>query len=163
MVLIRRKGFSTRVTAEEEGRCRTRIAYHTDRRIEANSDLDLAELLGALSFALDLTEGQPEGHCVRACWIGDHIGQALVVSNQILDKPSKLDDDEWRSVRSHPFYSRQILERVTAFSDTADVAGAHHERLDGKGYPFGFQGDEVCRKPASCPSPTSSTPNAWQR
>ena len=39
--------------------------------------MSLAELLGALSHALDLTEGQPPGHCVRCCWIGVHIGEAL--------------------------------------------------------------------------------------
>lgn len=36
-----------------------------------------AEVLGALSFALDITEGQPEGHCVRCCWIGTKIGEKL--------------------------------------------------------------------------------------
>lgn len=36
--------------------------------------LRLAELIGSLSYALDLTEGQPAGHCVRCCWIGMHIG-----------------------------------------------------------------------------------------
>ena len=37
--------------------------------------LHLSELLGALSHALDMVEGQPAGHCVRCCWIGVHIGQ----------------------------------------------------------------------------------------
>ena len=37
-------------------------------------DIRLAELLSALSYALDLVEGQPAGHCVRCCWIGIHIG-----------------------------------------------------------------------------------------
>jgi HD-GYP domain-containing protein (c-di-GMP phosphodiesterase class II) len=37
----------------------------------------LSEILGALSHALDLTEGQPAGHCVRATWIGAHIGRQL--------------------------------------------------------------------------------------
>jgi hypothetical protein len=39
--------------------------------------LRLAELLGALSSALDMVEGQPAGHCVRCCWIGMHIGQQI--------------------------------------------------------------------------------------
>ncbi|MCJ2022781.1 HD-GYP domain-containing protein [Methylobacterium sp. J-067] len=39
--------------------------------------VQLSEILGALSHALDLTEGQPVGHCVRATWIGAHIGQRL--------------------------------------------------------------------------------------
>jgi len=41
------------------------------------SKLNLAELIGSLSYALDLTEGQPEGHCVRCCWIGMHVGNQL--------------------------------------------------------------------------------------
>ena len=39
--------------------------------------LKLSELMSALSYALDITEGQPEGHCVRCCWIGMNIGKAL--------------------------------------------------------------------------------------
>ncbi len=44
-------------------------------------ELRLAELLGALSHALDLTEGQPPGHCVRCCWIGMHIGREAGLSD----------------------------------------------------------------------------------
>jgi hypothetical protein len=39
--------------------------------------LKLSELISALSHALDITEGQPEGHCVRCCWIGMHIGREI--------------------------------------------------------------------------------------
>ena len=53
-------------------------------RITADPDagrlLPLAELLGAFSYALDITEGQPPGHCVRACWIGQHIARAVGLS-----------------------------------------------------------------------------------
>ena len=44
----------------------------------------LAELLGALSHALDMTEGQPAGHCVRCCWIGIHIGREIGLSDEQL-------------------------------------------------------------------------------
>jgi hypothetical protein len=43
-------------------------------------DVQLAELVSALSYALDLTEGQPVGHSVRACWIGVQIGIDLGLS-----------------------------------------------------------------------------------
>ncbi len=46
--------------------------------------LRLAELLGALSHALDLTEGQPQGHCVRCCWIGFQLGRAINMRDQEL-------------------------------------------------------------------------------
>ena len=39
--------------------------------------MKFSELIGALSHALDITEGQPKGHCIRVCWIGTHIGMAL--------------------------------------------------------------------------------------
>jgi HD-GYP domain-containing protein (c-di-GMP phosphodiesterase class II) len=68
----------------------------------------------------------------------------LAVSNQILDKPGKPDDTEWAAIRSHPALSRQILERVEAFRDIAPVAGAHHERLDGAGYPDGVGAAALC-------------------
>src|SRR5215470_296332 len=44
-------------------------------------EIRLAELLGALSHALDITEGQPTGHCVRCCWIGIHIGREIGLSD----------------------------------------------------------------------------------
>lgn len=46
--------------------------------------LKLSELMGALSHALDITEGQPEGHCVRSCWIGMQTGKALGLSEAAL-------------------------------------------------------------------------------
>jgi len=43
----------------------------------AAAGMQLSELIGSLSHALDLTEGQPKGHCVRACWIGSHVGATI--------------------------------------------------------------------------------------
>jgi HD-GYP domain-containing protein (c-di-GMP phosphodiesterase class II) len=43
-------------------------------------ELRLAELLTALSYALDMVEGQPPGHCVRCCWIGIHLGREIGLS-----------------------------------------------------------------------------------
>jgi HD-GYP domain-containing protein (c-di-GMP phosphodiesterase class II) len=67
----------------------------------------------------------------------------LGVSNSILDKPGKLDPDEWKAMQKHAAYSETILSRITAFSDLASIAGAHHERLDGKGYPRGLRGEQI--------------------
>ena len=52
------------------------------KRFAQPTGLKLAELISALSHALDITEGQPQGHCVRCCWIGMHIGQALGLDDQ---------------------------------------------------------------------------------
>lgn len=77
----------------------------------------------------------------RAALLQD-IGK-LGVSNAILDKPAKLDADEWAAMKLHPAHTETILSRIAAFRDLAPIAGAHHERLDGKGYPRGLKGDQI--------------------
>ena len=67
----------------------------------------------------------------------------LGVSNAILDKPGPLDDDEWACMRQHAAHTEAILGRIGAFTELARVAGAHHERLDGAGYPRGLAGDAI--------------------
>ena len=53
--------------------------------------LRLAELLGALSHALDLTEGQPKGHCIRCCWMGTQLGYRMKLwPEDIAIKPPSL-------------------------------------------------------------------------
>lgn len=78
----------------------------------------------------------------RAALLHD-IGK-LGVSNAILDKPGRLDENEWPEMRSHAAKSETILMRVPAFVDLARVGGAHHERLDGMGYPRGLTGGGIC-------------------
>lgn len=70
----------------------------------------------------------------------------LGVSNSILDKPGKLDEDEWAAVKAHAAYTEAILGRITAFAELARVSGAHHERLDGKGYPRGLMASEISQE-----------------
>ncbi len=62
----------------------------------------------------------------------------LGVSTLILDKPDRLTERERAEIRVHPAYTQRILERVTAFAGIVEVASAHHERLDGKGYHLGL-------------------------
>jgi len=77
----------------------------------------------------------------RAALLHD-IGK-LGVSNAILDKPGKPTEQEFAQIRKHPDYTRQILGQVDAFRLLADVAGAHHERLDGCGYHRQLAGKEI--------------------
>src|SRR5436190_1567794 len=67
----------------------------------------------------------------------------LGVSNALLDKPGKLDDDEWIVMRRHAEHTEAILARIGAFPELARVAAAHHERLDGRGYPRGVSADAI--------------------
>lgn len=67
----------------------------------------------------------------------------LGVSNSVLDKAGALDRDEWAAVRQHAVYTETILGRITAFAELGRIAGAHHERLDGGGYPRGLKADQI--------------------
>jgi HD-GYP domain-containing protein (c-di-GMP phosphodiesterase class II) len=67
----------------------------------------------------------------------------LRVPNSILDKPGKLDGDEWSVMREHPMLTRAILGRVKQFRELSYIAGTHHEKLDGSGYPDGLSGEEL--------------------
>ena len=67
----------------------------------------------------------------------------LHVPNSILDKPGKLDADEWQIMREHPGLTGSILRRVKQFRELASIAGAHHEKLDGSGYPDCLRAEEL--------------------
>jgi len=67
----------------------------------------------------------------------------LGISNAILDKPGKLTDEEFTKVRMHPRYSHEILARIRGFERITEIASAHHERLDGRGYWRGLSAEHL--------------------
>ena len=96
----------------------------------------------AVAIASELGFDDAELRDLRRAGLLHDIGK-LSVSNRILDKPGRLDDDEFALVRRHPEHTLSVLERVPAFAAIADVAANHHERLDGTGYPRGLAADEL--------------------
>lgn len=109
----------------------------------------------ALMVALARQLGLDEGACREAGLAGllHDVGKALMPP-EVLGKPGKLTDDEWRVMRSHPVRGHRLLAEAGAVSaGVLDVALHHHERVDGKGYPHGLAGDaitEVARMGAIC-------------
>jgi putative nucleotidyltransferase with HDIG domain len=78
---------------------------------------------------------------VRAALLHD-IGK-LGVSNEVLDKPGKLDADEWAAMKRHPTMGAAILSRIEVFKSLSLIARDHHEKLDGSGYPQGLSGEQI--------------------
>jgi diguanylate cyclase (GGDEF)-like protein len=66
----------------------------------------------------------------------------LGIADTILHKPAGLNDAEWEEIRRHPEIGARILEHA-GLSDIADWVRAHHERIDGRGYPKGIAGQEI--------------------
>ena len=92
----------------------------------------VAEVAREIAIALELPRAKRQ-LIWRAALLHD-LGK-LAVPNTILDKPGKLTAEEFAIVKEHPRLSREILGRVKPFYEMAEIAGAHHERLDGTGYP----------------------------
>lgn len=67
----------------------------------------------------------------------------LAVPSEILEKPGKLTDDEWYVMRSHVYYTHQILRSINIPSIISDWSALHQEKINGKGYPFGYGGDDL--------------------
>jgi putative nucleotidyltransferase with HDIG domain len=96
------------------------------------------------AVATGRTLGLPQSELTtlrRAALLHD-IGK-LSVSNAILDKPAALSNEEWLIVREHPHYSLEILRRVPGFKAISELAGSHHEKLDGTGYFRNLTGREM--------------------
>ena len=71
------------------------------------------------------------------------IGKTLVPS-EVLNKPGKLEDDEFVVMKKHVTFSGDLLKEALDISQAAtDVTMLHHERMDGSGYPGGLKGDEI--------------------
>lgn len=62
----------------------------------------------------------------------------LAVPTTILDKPGKLTADEMNHIRRHSYMTRQILKDIDGLGNIVDWAANHHERADGRGYPYGY-------------------------
>lgn len=66
----------------------------------------------------------------------------MAVPEVILNKPAKLDDDEWKIMKNHPKAGVKILKPLETFENVSSWIEYHHERPDGKGY-YGLTNEEI--------------------
>ena len=76
-----------------------------------------------------------------ACLLHD-VGK-VGLPDAILDKPGKLTDEEFAQIKKHPDYGWAILRLLPGFERISLLVLHHHERIDGRGYPAGLQGEEI--------------------
>jgi HD-GYP domain-containing protein (c-di-GMP phosphodiesterase class II) len=65
------------------------------------------------------------------------------IPDQILHKPGKLSDDEWLIMKKHPLYAYNMLKEIRFLDLATDIPRYHHEHWNGKGYPYGLQGEDI--------------------
>ncbi|MBX7454276.1 HD domain-containing protein [Mycolicibacterium sp. 3033] len=95
----------------------------------------VAELAAGAATAMGL-EGETTALVRRAGHLHD-LGR-IGISNQVWSKPAQLTASEFERVRLHPYLTVRILSQVRGLEEVAQVAGNHHECLDGSGYPRGL-------------------------
>jgi len=68
----------------------------------------------------------------------------VAIPKAIINKPGRLDADEWALIKTHPIEGQRMLDRVGGFmSDVGEIVRWHHERWEGAGYPDGLAGEGI--------------------
>ncbi|MGG3007623.1 diguanylate cyclase [Geobacillus stearothermophilus] len=67
----------------------------------------------------------------------------IEVPRDILNKRGKLEKHEWEIIKKHVTWGREIVAAEKRFDDLLPLVELHHERYDGKGYPYGLKGEEI--------------------
>lgn len=105
---------------------------------------DHTERVAAMTLAFARRAGV-DGDELDRIWRGallHDIGK-IGIPDRILIKPGRLDDQDWKIMRTHPIIGREILADIEFLAPSADIAWCHHERWDGSGYPRGLAGRDI--------------------
>ena len=88
--------------------------------------------------------GLPED-ITREIHIAGHLHDIgkIGIPDKVLLKPGRLNDEEWELMKQHSKIGADILAGAPKFARIAAIILHHHERFDGKGYPFGAKGEEI--------------------
>jgi putative nucleotidyltransferase with HDIG domain len=67
----------------------------------------------------------------------------FVLSDRVMERGAELQEPDWRGVRRHPDIGAELLRDIGVYGPVAEIVRAHHERIDGRGYPRGLKGEEI--------------------
>lgn len=140
------------------------------RFLRLNNQKETQELINftiALAATLDAIDTYTAFHSKNVAYYSYNIGKALGlskkecshlyiggllhdigkigISEKILNKPSRLTEEEFNEIKKHPEMGYRILKHVTLFRKNSilDMVLYHHEKFDGTGYPRGLKGEKI--------------------
>lgn len=67
----------------------------------------------------------------------------IEISREVLNKPARLNAEEWEIFKQHPQWGADIIRPLNSFAGALDIILGHHENFDGSGYPHGLKGEEI--------------------
>ena len=94
----------------------------------------------SVMIAQELGMDEPALETIRVAALLHDVGK-IGVPDAILRKPGKLSEEEFEIVKQHPMMGAVMVGAVPGLEETLDAVRHHHERWDGKGYPFGLRGE----------------------
>ncbi len=142
-------------------------AKYIDKLHAKNKELEelSREIFEAIAKAIDANDPYTAGHskrvaryakmiAVRMNFSPDEIEEVyyaglihdvgkLGIDNKIINKNGRLTDEEFAEIKRHPILGYGILKDISVKGKFADGAKCHHERIDGRGYPDGLNGEEI--------------------
>jgi HD-GYP domain-containing protein (c-di-GMP phosphodiesterase class II) len=98
------------------------------------------DLVGSVGRDLGLDADEVDR--VKAAALLHDIGK-VAIPDEILNKPGKLTDDEWKVMQDHTVIGERILRAIPGLGGVARIVRHEHERWDGSGYPDGLVGEEI--------------------
>jgi HD-GYP domain-containing protein (c-di-GMP phosphodiesterase class II) len=146
--------------AVEQALLFTKISKYADE-VELSYDTTLKVLMAAIDTKDSTTQGHSERvskltvALAREMGINDdrivdiergallHDVGKIGVPDEILRKPDSLNDREWEAMQKHPLLAGLMVSKVGFLERSLPILLYHHERYDGKGYPFGLEGKSI--------------------
>jgi putative two-component system response regulator len=106
----------------------------------AGHQRNVARLAEAIAHELGLSEHMIEG--IKLASVIHDVGK-ISIPAEILTKPGHISDAEFTLIKEHPLRGYEVLKGIDFPWPIAQTICQHHERLDGTGYPYGLQGDDI--------------------
>jgi len=148
------------VTAIEQAQLFAKVRADANE-LESSYDTTLKVLMAAL----DAKDNDTEGHCERVARLTVQLARSMGVPESslvdiergallhdvgkigvpdaVLKQPNKLNQLEWEAMRKHPLLAGVMVSKVGFLEKALPILLYHHERYDGKGYPFGLSGEHI--------------------
>lgn len=116
------------------------------RALDARDPRAARHSAATAAFARDIARhcGMDERTCELAHTAGllHDVGR-LALADRVLDRGRTLNEEDWDSIRRHPALGAEMLQDLGVYGPVAEIVRAHHERIDGRGYPDGTPGERI--------------------